>query len=101
MGADEDIENVERLPPELREAEQRDAERRAAPRANVVHEAIVGMGGFAHVIAGSVETLFLVVSGGVAWSSYLGGFLIPTLLGNIVGGVSLVAALNHAQTVAG
>jgi formate-nitrite transporter family protein len=31
----------------------------------------------------------------------LGGFIVPTLLGNILGGVTLVAALNHAQVVSG
>ena len=31
---------------------------------------------------------------------YVGGFLVPTLLGNILGGVSLVAALAHAQFIA-
>jgi formate/nitrite transporter FocA (FNT family) len=32
---------------------------------------------------------------------FLGGYWIPTLLGNVVGGVSLVAAINHAQVVSG
>jgi formate-nitrite transporter family protein len=27
--------------------------------------------------------------------------MLPTLIGNIIGGVSLVAAINHAQVVAG
>jgi formate/nitrite transporter FocA (FNT family) len=31
---------------------------------------------------------------------YLLGFLLPSLAGNIVGGVSIVAALAHAQFVA-
>jgi len=31
----------------------------------------------------------------------LGGFMVPCLIGNIVGGVILVAALNHGQVVAG
>ncbi len=31
----------------------------------------------------------------------LGGFVLPTLLGNILGGTALVAALNHAQVIAG
>jgi formate/nitrite transporter FocA (FNT family) len=31
----------------------------------------------------------------------LGSYMLPTLLGNIIGGVTLVAALNHAQVVAG
>jgi formate/nitrite transporter FocA (FNT family) len=28
-------------------------------------------------------------------------YLVPTLIGNTIGGVTLVAALNHAQVVAG
>ena len=60
---------------------------------------LVGVGGFTHIIAGSVEVLFLVVTGVLPFSHYLGGYMIPTLLGNILGGVSLVAALNHAQVV--
>jgi formate/nitrite transporter FocA (FNT family) len=31
----------------------------------------------------------------------IGGFLVPAILGNIVGGVALVALLNHGQVVAG
>jgi formate/nitrite transporter FocA (FNT family) len=45
--------------------------------------------------------IFLVVSGAETWCSYAFGFFLPTLLGNIVGGVSLVAFLGHAQVVAG
>lgn len=62
---------------------------------------IVGLSNFSHVIAGSVEVLFLVTTGQLGWGSYLGGFLLPALLGNVVGGVSLVALLSHAQVVAG
>jgi len=35
------------------------------------------------------------------WLPTLGGFLLPTLIGNIIGGVTLVAALSHAQVVTG
>jgi formate/nitrite transporter FocA (FNT family) len=62
---------------------------------------LVGLGQFSHIIAGSVETLYLVNMGEVSLLSYLGGYMVPTLLGNIIGGVSLVAALNHAQVTAG
>ncbi len=58
---------------------------------------LVSLGGFAHIIAGSVDTLFLVNTGELSWSGYFMGFMLPTLLGNIIGGVSLVAALNFAQ----
>jgi formate/nitrite transporter FocA (FNT family) len=62
---------------------------------------LIGLGGFNHVIAGSTKMLFLVASGSQSWGYYLGRFLVPTLLGNIIGGVSLVAFLGHAQVVAG
>jgi len=60
---------------------------------------LVGVGGFTHIIAGSIDVLFLVTTGALSWTQYLGGYMVPTLLGNILGGVSLVAALNHAQVV--
>jgi formate/nitrite transporter FocA (FNT family) len=62
---------------------------------------IIGLGGFNHVIAGSVKMLFLVVRGAASWPEFWAKFFVPTLLGNIVGGVSLVAFLGHAQVVAG
>jgi formate/nitrite transporter FocA (FNT family) len=62
---------------------------------------VVGLGGLTHIIAGSVEALFLVWAGQLPWPSYLTGYMAPTLIGNILGGVALVSALNHAQVVAG
>jgi formate-nitrite transporter family protein len=62
---------------------------------------LIGLGGFNHVIAGSTKQLLLVVTSIETWGSYFGRFFVPTLLGNIVGGVSLVAFLGHAQVVAG
>ncbi len=58
---------------------------------------LVGLGELAHVIAGSVEVLYLVTSDAASWGSYFGDFLAPSLLGNILGGVTLVAALNFGQ----
>jgi formate-nitrite transporter family protein len=29
------------------------------------------------------------------------GYLLPTLIGNVLGGVTIVAALNHAQATSG
>jgi len=62
---------------------------------------LIGLGGFNHVIAGSTKYLFLVVIGAESWGNFFSQFFFPTLLGNIVGGVSLVAFLGHAQVVAG
>ncbi|HLG96364.1 MAG TPA: formate/nitrite transporter family protein [Bryobacteraceae bacterium] len=61
----------------------------------------VGLAQFTHVIAGSIDVLFLVLTGTHAWMDWLVRYLLPTLLGNVIGGVSLVALLNHAQVVAG
>lgn len=61
---------------------------------------LVALGGYAHIIAGSVEVFFAVMTTNeIGWSTYLFDWMLPTLLGNIVGGVSLVAVLAHAQVV--
>ncbi len=62
---------------------------------------LVGVGGFTHIVAGSLEVLFVAASGVVSWQACVTGYMLPTVIGNIIGGVSLVAALNHAQVVAG
>jgi formate/nitrite transporter FocA (FNT family) len=62
---------------------------------------LVAAGRFTHIIAGSIEVLFLVMTGVLPWHAYLTGYMAPTLLGNIIGGVSLVSALNHAQVTSG
>ena len=58
---------------------------------------LVSLAGFAHIIAGSVDASFLVLSGQASLLEYLGGFFAPTLIGNVVGGVTLVAVLNYGQ----
>jgi formate/nitrite transporter FocA (FNT family) len=60
---------------------------------------LVGVGRFTHVVAGAVEVLFLATAGAGLWPQAIFGYILPTLIGNILGGVSLVAALNHAQVV--
>lgn len=62
---------------------------------------IVGLASLTHIIAGSVEVLFLVMVGERSLWSIATGYMLPTLIGNCIGGVSLTAALNHAQAVAG
>jgi formate/nitrite transporter FocA (FNT family) len=60
---------------------------------------IVGLGSFSHIIAGSVEVLYLVTTGQLSFGHYLGWYLLPVFIGNTVGGVSLVSLLNYAQVV--
>jgi formate-nitrite transporter family protein len=62
---------------------------------------VVGLAGLTHIIAGSIDVLFLVMVGAKSWGAAAWGYMLPTLIGNSIGGVSLTAALNHAQVVAG
>ncbi len=57
---------------------------------------IVGIGHFSHIIAGSVDSAYAVFNGHASIAQYLTGFLVPTLIGNTLGGVAMVALLNHA-----
>lgn len=62
---------------------------------------VVGVSGFGHVVAGAAEVFPVAWMGEKTWSATLFGYLLPTLIGNIIGGGTLVAALNHAQVVTG
>jgi formate/nitrite transporter FocA (FNT family) len=53
--------------------------------------------GFRHSIAGAAEAFYRAVVGTATWEAMIAQFLIPAILGNIVGGVVLVALLNHGQ----
>jgi formate/nitrite transporter FocA (FNT family) len=59
----------------------------------------VGVASFSHIIAGSVDVLYLVMEGQESFGRYLAGFLLPVFLGNVIGGVSLVSLLNYGQVV--
>jgi formate/nitrite transporter FocA (FNT family) len=58
---------------------------------------VIGIAGFAHIVAGAVEGFYVAISGMRSFGTLLTSFFIPTLAGNIIGGVTLVAALSHAQ----
>jgi formate/nitrite transporter FocA (FNT family) len=60
---------------------------------------LIPAAGLTHCIAGSSEFLISGFSGEEGWAEYLGGFLLPTTLGNIVGGVVLVTLLNYGQVM--
>jgi formate/nitrite transporter FocA (FNT family) len=62
---------------------------------------LVKAAGLTHIVAGAVEVFYLTTTGAMGWGHGLAGYLLPTLIGNIIGGVALVAALNHAQVVSG
>jgi formate/nitrite transporter FocA (FNT family) len=60
---------------------------------------VVGLGHFPHVIAGAVEAFYAGLNGIRGWPELIGGYGLPTLIGNTIGGVTLVAVLAHAQIV--
>jgi formate/nitrite transporter FocA (FNT family) len=60
---------------------------------------LVGAAGLSHIIAGSVEALYVVAAGAWPWTQYVTNFLLPVFIGNCIGGVGLVAILNYGQVV--
>lgn len=58
---------------------------------------LVGVAELPHVVAGSVETLYLVVAGSLSLVEWFATYFVPTLIGNVIGGVTLVAVGAHAE----
>lgn len=58
---------------------------------------VVSIGGFSHVVAGSCEAWLLWLTGHASLGWALGGFMLPALIGNILGGTGLFAVLAHGQ----
>jgi formate/nitrite transporter FocA (FNT family) len=57
----------------------------------------IALGGFAHVVAGSSEAWLLLVAGEITPQRAVLGFIVPALIGNVIGGTGLFALLAHAQ----
>jgi formate/nitrite transporter FocA (FNT family) len=57
----------------------------------------IALGDFTHVIAGSAEAFLLLFDGQVGIGQAFGGMILPSLVGNVVGGTGLFAILAHAQ----
>jgi formate-nitrite transporter family protein len=53
--------------------------------------------GFRHSIAGATEVFYLAATGAISIGDALFTFEVPALAGNIIGGVVLVAMVNHGQ----
>jgi formate/nitrite transporter FocA (FNT family) len=60
---------------------------------------LIGLGHFPHIIAGSIEAFYAGINGSRTWAELIAGYGLPTLIGNTIGGVTLVALLAHAQIV--
>lgn len=58
---------------------------------------VIALGGFAHVIAGTVEMAALVFAGSTSFWTALTGFIIPALIGNILGGTVLFTFIAYGQ----
>ena len=58
---------------------------------------VIAIGGFSHVVAGSAEAWLLWLTGRASLGWAVGGFILPALVGNIVGGTGLFAVLAHGQ----
>ena len=61
---------------------------------------LVGVLGLSHIVAGTVEAAYALLSGASSPQDFALHFFFPTLAGNVLGGTSLVAALSHAQVAA-
>lgn len=53
---------------------------------------LVGLPHLPHLIAGDVEIFYLVLRGELSPWTCFGGYLVPTLLGKVIGGVALRSA---------
>jgi formate-nitrite transporter family protein len=62
---------------------------------------LVSLGGFPHVIAGSADALYATMINSISVGSYFSEYMLPALIGNVVGGVVLVAVINHLQAITG
>lgn len=58
---------------------------------------LIALCGFTHVVAGSAEALYGVLTGSIDLHKAVFGFFLPTLAGNVVGGTVLFAVLSYAQ----
>jgi formate/nitrite transporter FocA (FNT family) len=60
---------------------------------------LISAGGFMHIVAGSMEAYMLVLNGSMGAWAMLTGFMLPVLLGNILGGTALFALIAYAQVM--
>lgn len=60
---------------------------------------VISAGGFLHIVAGSMEAFMLMWNGLAGAGEIIGRFIVPVLIGNIVGGTALFALLAYAQVM--
>jgi formate/nitrite transporter FocA (FNT family) len=60
---------------------------------------LIAIGGFTHIVAGSMEANMLLMAGDWEWWRMLIQFFAPVLIGNIIGGTALFAVISYAQVM--
>ena len=60
---------------------------------------LIAVGGFTHIVAGSMEAYMLVIAGEWNIWTLLGMFMVPVLIGNMIGGTALFALISYAQVM--
>ncbi len=60
---------------------------------------LIGVGDFAHIVAGSVEAFLLLLNGDLSALAMITQFVVPVLLGNVIGGTALFALVSYAQVM--
>jgi formate/nitrite transporter FocA (FNT family) len=60
---------------------------------------LIAIGGFTHIVTGSMEAYLLVLAGDWQWWQMITQFIVPVLLGNMVGGTALFAVISYAQVM--
>ncbi len=58
---------------------------------------LIALGDFNHVVAGSVEASYLVLEGTLGAGAAIGGFFVPSLVGNLLGGTVIFTLLSYGQ----
>ncbi|MGH6989172.1 MAG: formate/nitrite transporter family protein [Stellaceae bacterium] len=58
---------------------------------------LIAIGGFTHIVVGSMEAFLLVVHGDIGIGRMFLDFFIPALLGNVIGGTVLFGLISYAQ----
>jgi formate/nitrite transporter FocA (FNT family) len=60
---------------------------------------LIAAGGFMHIVAGSVEAFLLTLNGTLGAWPLIADFLVPVLIGNVIGGTALFALIAYAQVM--
>lgn len=58
---------------------------------------MIGLGGFSHVVAGSTELFIVMLMGEISPIQAIAGGIVPALVGNVIGGTVIFAAMAYAQ----